>query len=126
MKITTFNPMIVTKDAEGVISLFEALGFEKKHVKKEVGDGTATDVRMCNADGFHVDVVQLDAVPQDVTQIRMNVDNFEEAYDLLAAHGFRNAQGDKISESPTSKGTAMVSPSGFQIALSHHFRKGEK
>ena len=126
MKITTFNPMILSKNAESIISLFESLGFEKKHVKKELGDGTATDVRMCNADGFHVDVVQMDAVPHDVTQIRMNVDNFDEAFELLTAHGFKNVQGDKISESATSKGTAMVSPSGFMIALSHHFRKEEK
>jgi hypothetical protein len=125
MKITTFDPMILSKDAESVISLFEDLGFEKKHVKKELGDGTVTDVRMRNADGFHVDIVQLDAVPQDVMQIRMNVDNFDEAFELLAAHGFKNAQGDKISESATSKGTSMVSPSGFMIALSHHFKKAD-
>ena len=31
MKITSFNPSIVTKDIEAVVSLFEALGFEKKH-----------------------------------------------------------------------------------------------
>ena len=29
MKITTFNPLIVSKDAESIISLFEELGFEK-------------------------------------------------------------------------------------------------
>ena len=123
MKITTFNPMIMTKDAESTISLFEALGFEKKHVKKNLGTGTATDVRMCNADGFHVDIVQMDAVPHDVTQIRMNVDDFDEAFEFLSAHGFKNVQGDTVSESSTSKGTAMVSPSGFMIALSHHFKK---
>jgi adenylate cyclase class IV len=118
--------MIISKDAESIISLFEALGFEKKHVKKQLGDGTATDIRMCNADGFHVDVVQMDAIPKDVTQIRMNVDDYDEAVELLSAHGFKNVQGDKVSESPTSKGTSMVSPSGFMIALSHHFRKEDK
>jgi hypothetical protein len=111
--------------AVSVARNLEDLGFEKKHVKKELGDGTVTDVRMRNADGFHVDIVQLDAVPQDVMQIRMNVDNFDEAFELLAAHGFKNAQGDKISESATSKGTSMVSPSGFMIALSHHFKKAD-
>jgi hypothetical protein len=68
----------------------------------------------------------MDAVPQDVTQIRMNVDDFDEAYELLTAHGFKNVQGDTISESSTSKGTGMVSPSGFMIALSHHFKKEEQ
>ena len=31
MKITSFNPMIVTKDLESVVAIFEALGFEKSH-----------------------------------------------------------------------------------------------
>jgi hypothetical protein len=126
MKITTFDPMILSKDAESIISLFEELGFEKKHVKKELGDGTITDVRMCNADGFHLDVAQVDAVPHDIMQIRMNVDDFDEAFELLTKHGFMNAQGDKISESATSKGTSMKSPSGYMIALSHHFKKEDK
>jgi hypothetical protein len=30
MKITTFNPQIVTKDAEPIVKLFEELGFERK------------------------------------------------------------------------------------------------
>ena len=31
MKITTFNPMILSKDADEVIKLFEKLGFKKTH-----------------------------------------------------------------------------------------------
>ena len=31
MKITTFDPIIVTKQFDEVVGLFEALGFEKKH-----------------------------------------------------------------------------------------------
>ena len=31
MKITTFNPQIVTKYAESIIKLFEDLGFERRH-----------------------------------------------------------------------------------------------
>ena len=31
MKITSFNPLIVTKDVASVSALFEALGFERKH-----------------------------------------------------------------------------------------------
>lgn len=33
MKITSFNPLIVTRDAENVIRLFEELGFERRHRK---------------------------------------------------------------------------------------------
>ena len=38
MKITTFNPQIITKDAEPVIKLFEELGFEKRHNPAGIGD----------------------------------------------------------------------------------------
>ena len=31
MKITTFNPMILSPKAEDVIALFEELGFERRH-----------------------------------------------------------------------------------------------
>ena len=36
MKITTFNPMILSKNAEEIIKLFEELGFEKKHQKDNI------------------------------------------------------------------------------------------
>ncbi len=123
MKITTFNPMILTKNSESIINLFQDLGFEIRHEKTGLQDGNITDVRMRDANGNHIDIVQIDRVPQDVMQIRMNVDDFDQAYELLTAHGFKNTQGDKISESPTGKGTSMVSPSGFLIALSHHKKK---
>jgi hypothetical protein len=35
MKITTFNPMILTKKPEEAIALFEALGFERHHHKRD-------------------------------------------------------------------------------------------
>jgi len=123
MKITTFNPMIITKDSESIINLFQDLGFEIRHEKSGLNDEGITDVRMKDANGNHIDVVQLERVPQDIMQIRMNVDDFDEAYELLTAHGFKNTQGDKISESPSGKGTSMISPSGFLIALSHHKKK---
>ena len=37
MKITSFNPLIVTKDAESAIALFEELGFERRHTKQGIG-----------------------------------------------------------------------------------------
>ena len=42
---------------------------------------------MKDVNGFHVDVAQAD-VPRDMTIIRMNVDNFDEAYEYLTAKGF--------------------------------------
>ena len=38
MTITAFNPCIITKDAESVIALFEALGFERRHTKTGIND----------------------------------------------------------------------------------------
>ena len=125
MKITSFNPLIVTKNAEAAIALFEALGFERRHTKKGINDHI-TDVRMkyTGDDGkvFHVDVTEA-PTPQDITTIRMNIRDFDEAYQLLEERGFKNAQGDKITETGTSKSTMMVSPSGYSISISEHIRK---
>ena len=125
MKITSFNPLIVTKDAENVIKLFEDLGFERRHKKTGINDEDITSVRMryTSEDGkvFHVDVTSA-PVPKDITSIRMNVDNFDEAYEMLKARGFVNAQGDRITETGTSRSTMMVSPSGFSISISQHIK----
>ena len=36
MKITTFNPQIITKDAEPIVKLFEELGFDSAPEKMQV------------------------------------------------------------------------------------------
>jgi len=126
MKITTFNPMIVTKDAESVIKLFEELGFERRHMKTGINDEDITSVRMryTGEDGkiFHVDVAEAHT-PQDITTIRMNVDNFDEAFKLLDEKGFKNAQGDRVTETGSSKSTMMISPTGFPINITEHIKK---
>jgi glutaminase len=125
MKITAFNPEIITKEAKTVTELFEALGFEHAHKKTGINE-TITNFDMKHPGGFRVDVAQVDHVPQDRTFIRMNVRDFDEAYKFFTDHGFKNAQGDKITETPSSKDTLMVSPSGFAISLSEHIRKDDK
>ena len=126
MKITTFNPMIVTKDAEAVIKLFEELGFERRHMKTGINDSDISSVRMryTGEDGkvFHVDVASA-PVPQDISTIRMNIDNFDEAYNMLLEKGFKNSQGDKVTETPSSKSTMMFAPSGFPINITQHIKK---
>ena len=122
MKITSFNPLIVTKDAENVIKLFEALGFERRHsLDANTGKEDFTSVRMKNAEGFYVDVANL-TVPQDMTLIRMNVDDFDEAFKFLTDRGFTNPAGGKAVETKTNKSTMMVSPSGFSINLVEHLK----
>ena len=125
MKITSFNPLIVTNHAEEVVALFEALGFEKKHAPSatSAAGNAYTAYRMKDANGFHVDVTSMTVpLPQDVTSIRMNVDDFEAAYQLLIDRGFKPANGKPVSEAESSKGITMVSPSGFSIALIKHIK----
>ena len=124
MKITTFNPQIITEDAESAARLFEAIGFERRRMKTGINDKDITSVSMKDASGFHVDVAQVEPghMPRDLTAIRMNVRDFDEAYDFLVAHGFRNAQGDKVTDTGSSHATLMVSPSGFAINLAYHIR----
>lgn len=126
MKITTFNPMIVTKDAEAVIRLFEELGFERRHMKTGINDSDISSVRMryTGEDGkvFHVDVASA-PVPQDITTMRMNIDNFDEAYNMLTEKGFKNSQGKKVTETGSSRSTMMIAPSGFPINITQHIKK---
>ena len=120
MKITTFNPLIVTKDPESVIQLFEAIGFERRHQKTGISDQDITGVRMKNADGFYVDIGTGD-FPQDRMLIRMNVDNMEEAVEILMAHGFKRApEFSDTVETSTSRFNIMISPSGFTFNVIQH------
>ncbi len=122
MKITTFDPLIVTDHANDIIKLFENLGFEKTHNPiTNIEIGAVSDTRMKDSNGFHVDVADM-KVPQDVIIIRMNVDNFEEAYDILKSHGFTNTRGDNTVDTKSAKAATMVSPSGLHIALVKHIK----
>lgn len=124
MKITTFNPMILTAHADELIKLFEELGFEKRHAPvTKTENSEVASTRMKDANGFYVDIADLPQVPQDITFIRMNVDNFDEAYKTLIAHGFTNTRGDGTVETKSSKAATMVSPSGFTISLIEHIKK---
>ena len=117
MEITTFNPLILSNDAENIVKLFEELGFEKQHNK--TGEDFSSN-RMKDALGFHVDVVDV-AVPQDVTSIRMNVDNFDEVYNILTSHGFTSTES-KARDTGTSRSAMMISPSGFSIVVVEHIK----
>ena len=127
MKITTFNPQIVTKDPAPILELFEELGFEKRHQKEGVGSQGVTEIRMKDANGFYLDVAVTEHIPgPDIPTMRMNVDDFEEAYALLTEHGFTNFYADQAIHTPSSMSALMVSPHGFAINLVKHFRKPEK
>ena len=124
MKITTYNPQIITRDAEPIVRLFEALGFEKHHNPKGIGELNVEGIRMKDANGFYLDISTPNIeLPRDVTVIRMNVDDFEAAYQLLQAHGFRNFYGDGTVETKSAKSALMISQSGYAINLIQHIRE---
>ena len=123
MKITTFDPLILSPKADDVIKVFEALGFERTHAPVTVTETMdIPSTRMKDSNGFHLDVADISIIPRDMTYIRMNVDNFAEAYDILIKHGFKNTRGDGTLETGYSKSATMVSPSGFTIALVEHIK----
>ena len=124
MKITTFDPIIVSPKAEDLISVFEALGFEKSHAPvTATSNGEVSTTRLKDGNGYHVDISDVKGIPEDRTYIRMNVDNFEEAYDILLKHGFKNRLGENETiDSKSSKAATMISPSGFIIALVQHIK----
>ena len=122
MQITAFNPLILSVNPDEVIETLEALGFERAHTKTGINDHV-TSIDLKYGEDFRVDVAGVTKFPQDMTVIRMNVRDFDEAYNFLISKGFKNIQGDKITETGSSHDTLMISPSGFAIALSEHIRK---
>lgn len=123
MKITSFNPLILTKDPESAIKLFEELGFKRRHTKEGIGMHGATNVRMKDDNGFYVDVAQS---VEERTLIRMNVSNLDEAFEFLTARGFRMARHEAAKDTiqtGSSKFNIMVSPSGFILSVSEHIKE---
>ncbi|WP_026659433.1 VOC family protein [Butyrivibrio sp. AC2005] len=123
MKITGFCPLIVTKDPEAVMKIFEDLGFEKKHTKTDIEGGDNTNYAMKDANGNRINIASSETIPQDITSMSINVDNFQEAYDFLIAHGFVNPRGDKVTDTSSSRATMLFAPSGFPVTISEHIKK---
>ena len=122
MKITSFNPLIVTTNQEECQKLFEELGFEKRHNKVSGVSEDISTVRMKDSNGFHVDITKVVKLERDMTIIRMNVDDLDEAYALLTAHGFKAVDGSN-SLTRSSKSVLMASPSGFAIDIVKHIKE---
>lgn len=127
MEITTFNPMILSKDADNIIKLFEEMGFEKRHQVDNIDNKDISSVSMKDANGFHLDVAHVESMEKDMTTMRMNVRDFDEAYEFFKAHGFKNARGDDHSvDSKSARSCLLISPSGFSIQLTQHIREEDK
>lgn len=122
MKITGFCPLIVSRDADAIVKQFEALGFEKKHTKTDIEEGHNTNFAMKDANGNRVHVASSEIIPQTLTSIAINVDNFQEAYDFFISKGFVNPRGDKVSDTSSSRSTLLFAPSGFPVTISEHLK----
>ena len=125
MKITAFNPLIITRDPDTAIELFEKLGFKQHHIKQNISEIKTTDVRMKDENGFYVDIAQGDG---EYTMIRINVDDFDEAIEFFMSHGFRkphHERAHKTVDTGSSRYTMVVSPSGYILAVSQHIKDND-
>ena len=124
MKITSFYPMIVTRDSEDIVKLFGEMGFGVRH---DFSGTTETDYRiiiMEDGDGHRVDIAEAET-ESDRVIIRLNVDDFEETIEFLLAHGFRKPRHERASktvDTGSSTYTMLVSPSGYIMAVSQHIK----
>ena len=127
MQITTFNPMILSKNADEIVRLFEEMGFERKHQVNNIDGKDISSIRMTDGNGFNVDVARVESMERDMTTMRMNVRDFDEAYEFLKSRGFKNARGeDHTVESRSARSCLMIAPSGFSIQLTQHIRKEDQ
>jgi len=76
---------------------------------------------MKTPDGFYVDVAGV-SVPRDMTLIRINVDDFDEAFSYFTERGFKTPPNGKVVETRTNKSLMLISPSGFAFDLCHHIK----
>ena len=118
MKITGINPTVITSKYDDAIKLFESLGFEIRH-HNDIDETVPVSTRLKNKDGFTIDINQSDKFPHDITLIRINVDNFDECYQMFKERGFKDVN---IVEMPYYKGAHMISPSGFNIMVMQHIK----
>jgi hypothetical protein len=113
----------MTNDANSLVALFEELGFKKQHNPHGIGELNVNAIQMKDGNGFCLDISQPEMdFPKDLVAIRMNVEDFDETYELLTKRGFKNFYGDKTVDTSHSKSAVMISPSGFVINLVQHLK----
>ena len=101
-----------------IIKLFEELGFEKKHHKDNIDNKDISSTRMTDSNGFHIDIARVESMERDMTTMRMNVRDFDEAYEFLKGRGFKNAKGEDIAvESKSARSCLMISQTGSALSL---------
>ena len=124
MKITTFNPMILSSKADEIIKLFEELGFERRHEVDNVDNLDISSVRMKDANGFCVDVARVDSLPKDMTTISwkmfMNVDLSKgiEIPETLTSIGVSAFEQSNLREIHLPEGLTSIGSRAFAVCWS--------
>lgn len=120
MKITSFNPMIITSKADDAIELLKELGFDQNHHKEGIDQGKVESTNLKDPNGFKVDVASA-PTPQDIMAIRINVDDFDEAVEFFKAKGFK-APREEAECTGSSMSLFMYAPSGYAINICKHIK----
>ena len=90
-----------------------------------IDTGTADDACAYDATGNRISIASSETVPQDLTGIAINVDNFQEAYDFFIGKGFIDPRGGKVTDTSSSRATLLFAPSGFAVNISEHIKDQE-
>ena len=121
MKVTGMFPTIVCRNYQDVIDFAEnELGFDIVHkIHAIISDDENDHIYiMKNEEGIRFDIVQFD-VDKPFNSLCMNVDDFDEAKELLEKRGWHIFKGPEISNN--SKKALLKSCEGLLILLIQHY-----
>lgn len=130
MKITGLTTQIITKAPEAAISLFESLGFERRHNKTGDDEFSFSTVIMKKAkdgsdtESFCVEIISSPKNPldRDLTGMRINVDDFEAACELMEKMGAVRSNNFGTNVTPSSKYQYFILPSGAVVDICYHIK----
>lgn len=123
MKITSINPVIISADADEIISFYEKnFGFRVIHKGSLISTANPTEtIRVLeNEDGHRLDVIRLDSKTSTEHGLRINVDDFDEALSIYKAEGFSIMSGPVVSN--TSKRVLITKRNGAPLLLMQHLK----
>ncbi len=121
MKITSFYPAVITKNADDNIFLMEQLGFLVAHKQEDVIEDGSTEYVLEHQDGFRMGIICSDSAKTDIQITRINVDDIEEAKEFYSDMGF-SALGE-LKNNEFSKSQLMKSPGGLVVMITEHIKK---
>lgn len=127
MKISTFNPMLLTPNFEETLEFAKKLGFEVRHtptMKVPIG-AEVRSYRLTDDNGNALDIADDPGALEARLIIRMNVDDFDEAVETLAEMGVPKPDEDQIVVTPSNKSAMIRTPMGFAFVLYQHIKNND-